>query len=84
MGTGPATVSYTVPVPLLQAGAGVARFFRKMHGRPVPCRSVAASAKTSARGGNYIPKCPRRRLLAARGRSLFAEPRCSGNLAMSD
>ena len=25
-----------------------------------------------------------RRAFAARGRSLFAEPRCSGNLAMSD
>ena len=25
-----------------------------------------------------------RRAVAARGRSLFAEPRCSGNLAMSD
>ena len=31
-----------VYVPLLQAGAGVAHFFRKMHGRPVPSSALMA------------------------------------------
>ena len=29
-------------------------------------------------------RCPKLDAFTARGRSLFAEPRCSGNLAMSD
>ena len=42
--------------------------------RPQPVRQVLIPKKQR---GKFRP-------LAARGRSLFAEPRCSGNLAMSD
>ena len=68
--------------------------WEEIHRRAAAGGSIRAIARDLGLDRKTVRRCLRQsewprlraegRTLAARGRSLFAEPRCSGNLAMSD